>query len=302
MLPSESIVFSESSARMAVTPKFSSKPVGESFSVNITVSGVSELFMWQFNMSFNPAVLQAVSVVEGPFLKQAGPTMKPGPPLIDNSTGLVLAGWTLFPLPVHGASGDGVLATVAFKVIAEGQSPLQLIEKTRLRTWDANAGVQVNIPTVTVDGSFAYPPEIAMVHDVKVESVDVSSRYAVLGDKVTIDATVSNVGTVAESFGVNLTCDGSLVDEKPVTNLAPEASQKITFIWDTKNVEVGDYLLAISASSVSGETTIADNDASLIVHVVQVSGPAVPLQLLIVAVAAVAVATACILFYLDRRK
>jgi hypothetical protein len=302
MLLNARVAVSQTSARMAVTPKFSSKPVGEFFSVNLTASDVSELFLWQFNMSFNPAVLQAVSVVEGPFLKQAGNTMRPDEPLINNSTGLVLAGWALFPYPEHGASGDGVLATVTFKVIAEGQSQLQFIEKTRLRTWDANEGVQVNIDTVFVSGSFGYPPEIAAVHDVAVENLATSSRYAVPGDKVTLNVTVTNMGNIAESFDVSLTCNSSLVDEQSVTELAPEVSQNLVFTWDTKDVAIGDYLLAAAASSVSGETRIADNDASIIVHVVKASSPMIPLEFLIVAVAAVAVIAASGLFYLNRRK
>jgi hypothetical protein len=302
MLLNVRVVVSQTSARMAVTPKFSSKPVGEFFSVNLTASDVSELFLWQFNMSFNPAVLQAVSVTEGPFLKQAGNTIKPDEPLINNSTGLVLAGWALFPYPDHGASGNGVLATVTFKVIAEGQSQLQFIEKTRLRTWDANEGVQVNIDTVLVGGSFGYPPEIAAVHDIAVESMGVPSRYVVSGDKLTLNVTVTNVGNVAESFNVTLTCNSSIVDVQGVTDLAPEASQTLVFIWDTKDVAVGDYLLAAAASSVSGETRTADNDASMIVHVVKASSPMIPSELLIVAVAAVAVIAASGLFYLNRRK
>jgi len=302
LLPNVHAAVSQSSARLAVAPKFSSKPVGEFFSVNLTATDVSELFLWQFNMSFNPAVLQAVSVIEGSFLKQAGTTMRPDEPLIDNATGLVLAGWALFPYPEHGASGSGVLATVTFKVIAEGQSQLQFIEKTRLRTWDADEGVQVNIDTVFVGGSFGYPPEIAAVHDVAVGNLVTPSHYVVSGDKVAFNVTVTNMGNMLESFDVSLTCNSSLVDEQSIADLAPEASQNLIFVWDTKDLPVGDYLLAAVASSVSGETRIADNDASIIVHVVKASAPMIPSEYLIVAVAAVAVVAASGLFYLNRRK
>jgi len=131
---------------------------GDSFTVKINVSDVADLVQWQFNLTFNPHVLQAVTAWEGPFLKTAGPTsVAAGCPNIDNSTGFILYGYILRYPEEGGASGSGLLATVAFKAIAKGNSYLNFSkELTRLRSWDPVQGVLVPIPHDTTNGYFQY--------------------------------------------------------------------------------------------------------------------------------------------------
>jgi hypothetical protein len=117
----------------------------DSFTVRVNVADVTALVSWQFNITFNPAVLQAVIVWEGPFLKQLNP---PGTtflaPAIDNTAGWVTSGAVLKSYASGGVTGSGVLATVCFKAIAEGNSVLDLDEETtKLRTWDGNTLVPI---------------------------------------------------------------------------------------------------------------------------------------------------------------
>jgi hypothetical protein len=117
----------------------------DSFTVGINVTDVTALFTWQINITFNPAVLQAVTVWEGPFLKQLTP---PGTtflaPAIDNSAGWLTAGAALKSYAYGGVTGSGVLATVCFKAVAEGNSVLDLDEETtKLRTWDGSTLVPI---------------------------------------------------------------------------------------------------------------------------------------------------------------
>lgn len=44
--------------------------VGDTFAVNVNVDGVSDLYAWQLDLTFDPTLLAAVSVSEGPIPAQ----------------------------------------------------------------------------------------------------------------------------------------------------------------------------------------------------------------------------------------
>ena len=102
--------------------------VGDTVTIPISITGAVDLTSWQFNLAFNPAIVKANSVTEGPFLSSFGTTLIPpttfGPGTIDNTTGLISLVTDSFidlpPLP----SGNGVLADIEFTALAPGVSPL----------------------------------------------------------------------------------------------------------------------------------------------------------------------------------
>ncbi len=111
--------------------------VGETFAVNVMIADVTDLYGWQFNVTFNPSVLSVESVAEGPFLATVNETMGLQRS-IDNSVGYVLASSSFKPpyeaIP-DGASGSGQLASITFSVKASGGSDLRFDdERTYLRT------------------------------------------------------------------------------------------------------------------------------------------------------------------------
>jgi hypothetical protein len=129
---------------------------GDSFTFRVNVSDVpvppNDCVAWGINITFNPLVLQCLTVNEGAFLKQVGPTFFPAVH-IDNQIGLVSAGASLQDPDSGGATGGGFLATVAFKVITQGNSVLAFSTiGTDLRWWD---GIVLHpIPYTTADGYF----------------------------------------------------------------------------------------------------------------------------------------------------
>jgi len=102
------------------------------------------------NYTIKAVVPPLPGVDEGPFLQSAGTTRRVTYK-VDNSLGNVTAGWSLFPLEVMGASGDGTLATVIFEVTGEGGSPLHF-GKTELYRYDGTWVLP--IPHTSVDGIF----------------------------------------------------------------------------------------------------------------------------------------------------
>jgi hypothetical protein len=139
-------------------PQPINKLVGSTFDINITVANVTNLYAWQFNVTFNPSVLEFTGIEEGPFLKQAGTTYML-PTIIDNDAGFTFFGVSLwlYPAPPGGANGSGTLATITFAATGNGTSTLHFYE-SKLNDWDHEHKVPVPIPHTAVDGSATATP------------------------------------------------------------------------------------------------------------------------------------------------
>ncbi len=99
--------------------------VGETFSLDVAIRDVTDLFAFQFDLGFDPTILAAMSLSEGPFLPSGGGTIFiPG--TIDNAAGAITStGDSLLGLP-PGVTGSGTLASVTFDALAFGTSPVTL--------------------------------------------------------------------------------------------------------------------------------------------------------------------------------
>jgi hypothetical protein len=127
------------------TPAFASPC--ETFVVDVNVADVQDLYTWQFNITFDPDLLECLSVTEGPFLQNVGPTIFAGP-IIDNAAGWVVAGCTLFMGP--GANGSGTLAHIEFHCDGLGISPLHFEPSPETDLMDSTFA---QIPHAAIDGS-----------------------------------------------------------------------------------------------------------------------------------------------------
>lgn len=97
--------------------------VGSPVMVEVALTGVADLYAYQFSLAYDPAVLQATSVSEGALLPAGGTTFFVGG-TIDNTLGTIsfTVGSLIGALP--GVSGNGVLANIGFDVMQAGMSPL----------------------------------------------------------------------------------------------------------------------------------------------------------------------------------
>jgi len=106
---------------------------GTQFSINLIVDYVEKLWGYQFELSFNPAVLHGVSVQNGPFLESAGgtATVVPGKGFNNTEGTLDLYAAALFPIK-NFPTGGGMLAKITFEVKGYGESPITLGPETGL--------------------------------------------------------------------------------------------------------------------------------------------------------------------------
>jgi hypothetical protein len=99
--------------------------IGTIFEVNVTITNATDLYVWQAGISFNATILEALSVEEGPFLKQKGTTLwTPG--TVDNVAGIIPYHASALAGNITGVNGNGVLGTITFKTKNYGNSNIQL--------------------------------------------------------------------------------------------------------------------------------------------------------------------------------
>ena len=106
---------------------FSETPihVGDTFSLDIRAENVFDLAGWQFDVAFDPTVLEALDVSEGDFLKSDAGTTFFQRGNIDNAAGKI-TGLIAGRISVGGVSGSGSVLQVRFKAKAEGETGLTL--------------------------------------------------------------------------------------------------------------------------------------------------------------------------------
>ncbi len=99
--------------------------LGDTFTLDIRAENVSDLAGWQFDMTFDPAALEAVDVTEGDFLKMDGSSTFFQGGTIDNAAGKI-GGLSAARFSTQGASGTGVLVQVRFKAKSAGETEVTL--------------------------------------------------------------------------------------------------------------------------------------------------------------------------------
>jgi hypothetical protein len=93
---------------------------GPAYTVPVTITGVQQVGTVTLTLTYNPAVLKAVSVNQGTFLQQGGLTTTFAPK-IDATAGRIDIAISR-PAGANGASGTGLVAAISFQAVAAGSS------------------------------------------------------------------------------------------------------------------------------------------------------------------------------------
>ena len=106
---------------------FSQMPIhiGDTFTFNVRAENVVDLAGWQFDIAFDPFVLEALDVSEGIFLKSDAGTTFFQSGSIDNENGKI-TGLSAARLANSGVSGTGTLLQVRFKALFGGETDFAL--------------------------------------------------------------------------------------------------------------------------------------------------------------------------------
>jgi hypothetical protein len=144
-------------ATVSVEPSSNNVSVGQTFDVSVDVASVTDLYAFQFDLGYDPTILSAVNVTEGPFLPSGGSTFFiPGS--IDNNVGTVTGTADSLIGAIPGVTGGGVLVNIEFQALATGSSPISLSNVTLLDSNLSDIGSTSADGSVTV-GSVSSVPE-----------------------------------------------------------------------------------------------------------------------------------------------
>jgi hypothetical protein len=98
---------------------------GNTFQVNVNISGAANVYGFQFDLGYDPTLVQAIGVTEEGFLPSGGTTFfVPG--TIDNGLGSFYSNGDVLIGNIPGVDGMGTLLQFDFKAIAAGTSALTL--------------------------------------------------------------------------------------------------------------------------------------------------------------------------------
>ena len=109
----------------AVSTDTTSVRVGDAFTVHVNAEKVTDLAGWQFNLTFDPTILEAVEVKEGGFLKKGGGTTFFQKGTVDNAAGKITDVSSAL-ISKSGGTGTGTLLSVVFSAKTEGNSQVAL--------------------------------------------------------------------------------------------------------------------------------------------------------------------------------
>ena len=236
---------------------------GTLFTIDILVENVENLRGYQFEMSFNPNILQGASVAVGSFLGSAGGTVLEldGSGFNNEAGKLGLTGAMLWEKdPTYCPDGSGVLATVTFEVVGYGGSILRLGPDTGLTGSDGNWIIH-GLDNVR-HGYFANQE----THDVVISSIRCLETGVYQGQPIHIEVIVDNEGTFAETFNVTVFAvrwgggEEAFIGRQTAQELPSGASLTLLFVWDTTSALYGTYEIYAEASALPGESAKTNND------------------------------------------
>ena len=179
--------------------------VGDTFDFNVRVEHVTDLAGWQFDFSFNSAVLEALDVSEGDFLKTDGGATFFQSGSIDNAAGKI-TGLIAGRLSEGGVSGSGSLLQVGFKAKSEGDT------KVALSNFLFGSANDESIPAGPLETSFTVEERLLtgdVNRDGVVNILDLLRVARQLGQRVAADSPVDvNGDGIVNIFDLTLVAQG----------------------------------------------------------------------------------------------
>jgi len=207
---------------------------GETFTVNVKIANVEDLWDYEFRLRWDPALLDVTRVTEGPFLNAEGTyktyfVKKEDFP----SPGNLYVVCTLMGEPVSAAaSGSGTLAIVAFRVLDAGNCTLDLYGTL----FEKPPPEQRKIEHTTEEGFFKYP-----LSEVAIDPPSIIDPSLIRGDSFNISVAVAMaIEVYAWSFNMswdptvlNVTeiYEGLFLKQNGTTSFASEISQEEGYLY-----------------------------------------------------------------------
>ena len=151
---------SSQAQQIYISPDEVNTSIGASFTVDVMVSSITDLSAFEFRISFDETILDAVSVVKGALWNDSNYLWHTGQ--IDNSSGSIgftsgAASSGSGPTGVSVDANGGILATITFQTNADGTSPVDLADVLMCYVNGNTVSTGVTNGTVTTNLTLSIP-------------------------------------------------------------------------------------------------------------------------------------------------
>ena len=171
------------------------------------------------------------------------------------------------------STNDGALrATAQTGAIGAGASqPVTLpLETDGFQPGTHQFTIKAELPGTPTDADDLWPMQVTMrypIVDIELLNVVADSSAAVVGNPVTLSASVTNHGESTVSVPLQLLVDNASqpVHSTSTTPLAPGATASVSLEWDTLNYPIGDYTLHVVAAA-DGDVSVGNDSRRLMVR------------------------------------
>jgi len=235
--------------------------VGDSFTVNVTISNVVDLLGLRFNMTYDTGILNATQVSIPPFLTE------PVIPWEAEATWAIIRTHGTVRVDIYSSADPPVPVSVPISVNATvAEVTFQVVGASPKGGKDGKGGTSVlYIYHCEVDDSIArtvknhtppaqngYFDNTAKKHDINVRRIVASPVKVNKGDTVFMNITVKNAGGFEETFNLTVyyatSVESNIVDNR--SNIAIQIGKETIqqFEWNTTQVKAGKYTLKAVAS------------------------------------------------------
>jgi len=190
--------------KVYVDPPLVTANPGETFTVNVKIANVEDLWDYEFRLGWDPALLDVTGVTEGPFLKAEGTyktffVKKEDFP----SVGHLYVVCTLMGEPVlAAASGSGTLAIVEFRVLDAGNCTLDLYGTL----FEKPPPEQRKIEHTTEEGFFKYP-----LSEIGVDPPSIIDPSLIRGDTFKVNISITMADEVY-AWSLNMSWDPTVLN------------------------------------------------------------------------------------------
>jgi len=226
----------------------SMKP-GSKFEIDIKVANVSNLYDFEFKLTYDTKVLNGLGVIIYPFGNETSFDFEL---TLNDPAGFIWVRVQYYPPAEPLTTTEPLsLATIFFQVQSYGATPLHF-QETELS--DPQGAYMTHI---TQDGYVS-----VLRRDVAIISISPSVTEVYKGWKLNITITAKNLGDVPETFNVTAYCDTHKIGTLTITNLAPNATATLNFMFDTLQSWIEpchNYIFKAEASIVPYELDVTNN-------------------------------------------
>lgn len=155
-------------AILSLDPSMTVVQMGDTFSVDVNIANIDDLFAYQFDILFDPTVFNVDQVLQGDIFGSDPALSVFDGGLLDNTLGTISFIFSTLLGDVNGVSQDGTLATLVFTAV--GVNPLSAITMSGVVL--SQFGSDPNVPPTALPFTLT---------DAQVASVPEPSSLALLG-------------------------------------------------------------------------------------------------------------------------